>query len=108
MPVLTHASLFRSRLMLAAPLTALLLAGNASADEVHLHDGRVLVGKVTKKGDDTLEIATYDGVVVVAADQVAETFSDDDLRQRLAGLARGTNDSPFANLQLAVHARSFG
>ncbi len=108
MPAPARQGSFLSRLtLLAAGATALALAATARADEVRLHDGRVLVGKVTKKGD-KLEVATCDGVVVVAADQVAQHSNDDELRQRLKALASGTNDSAFAHLQLAMQARAFG
>lgn len=98
--------LSRHCLALAAAACAL-LAPLARADEVRLHDGRVLVGKVTMKGD-TWEIATRDGDVVVQRQDVAQHTDDARLRQRLAELAKSADDSPFANLQLATTARATG
>ena len=90
--------------------TALLLglaAAALPADEVRMHDGRVLVGKVTERGDN-LQIATRDGVVVVASKDVARHRKDAELRASLAEQARAAGDSRFAHLQLAAQARSFG
>jgi hypothetical protein len=84
---------------------ALLSAAPARADEVRLHDGRVLVGKVVKK-EGRLEITTRDGVIVVAEHDVAERIEDDALRQRLASMARAADDSAFAQLQLATAAHA--
>ncbi len=86
-------------------LCALLSAAPARADEVRLHDGRVLVGKVVKK-EGRLEITTRDGVIMVAEQDVAERIEDDALRQRLAGMARAADDSAFAQLQLATAAHA--
>lgn len=90
--------------------TALLLGLSAAAlpaDEVRMHDGRVLVGRVTERGDN-LQIATRDGVVVVASKDVARHRKDAELRGSLAEQARTTGDSRFAHLQLAMQARAFG
>lgn len=72
-----------------------------------MHDGRVLVGKVTEQGDN-LQIATRDGVVVVANKDVARRRKDAELRASLAEQARSAGDSRFAHLQLAMQARAFG
>lgn len=72
-----------------------------------MHDGRVLVGKVTERGDN-LQIATRDGVVVVASKDVARHRKDAELRRGLAEQARTAGDSRFAHLQLAGQARAFG
>ncbi len=95
----------RSVIVLLAAATG--LAGLARADEVRLHDGRVLVGKVADKGD-SLEVTTRDGVVVVDKSEVLDHATDADLRARLAQQARETGDSAFAQLQLATLARASG
>lgn len=90
--------------------TALLLGLATTAlpaDEVRMHDGRVLVGKVSERGD-KLQIATRDGVVVVASKDVARHRRDAELRASLAEQARSAGDSRFAHLQLAAQARAFG
>lgn len=88
-------------LLLAAPLPRL------AADEVRLDDGRVLVGKVTERGD-TLEIETRDGVVVVPKARVTSHRDDAELRRELAAKAREVGDSSFAQVQLARDARAWG
>lgn len=72
-----------------------------------MQDGRVLVGKVTERGD-KLEIATRDGVVVVASKDVARHRKDAALRSLLAEQAKAAGESRFAHLQMAVQARAFG
>ena len=104
---LPSGSFLRRQPLLAAALAALLLVPAARADEVRLHDGRVLVGKVVKKGD-TLEVTTRDGVVVVQASEVLLHSTDETLRQNLVQLARSAGDTAFANLQLAMQARACG
>lgn len=90
------------------PLAILvLLAAGAAADEVRLHDGRVLVGRVIAR-DGRLEITTRDGVIVVAEQEVAERIPEATLRERLARLARSADDSAFAQLQLAMQAHQSG
>lgn len=87
---------------------ALARPGLAHADEVRLHDGRVLVGEVTRQGDKTLTIHTRDGAVVVNADQVAAIRTADTLREDLAAMARNAGKTRFAALNLAAQARAYG
>lgn len=108
MPIHALPSRPRSRFLhLGTALLLGLTAADLPADEVRMHDGRVLVGKVTERGDN-LQIATRDGVVVVASKDVARRRKDAELRASLAEQARGAGDSRFAHLQLAAQARSFG
>lgn len=102
-----HSFPFLRRLVLRAAAATLGLCPLALADEVRLHDGRVLVGKVVQKGD-TLEVTTRDGVVVVQQSEVRERIADETLRANLAALARTAGDTTFANLQLAMQARASG
>jgi hypothetical protein len=88
-------------------LCVALLPAPANADEVRLHDGRVLVGKVAEKGD-TLEITTRDGVVVVARQSVRSHRRDEELRAELNQLAKDAGDTAFAHLHLAIQARNYG
>jgi len=89
-------------------LTALLaISAPARADELRLHDGRVLVGKVVEKGD-RLEITTRDGVVAMAKKDVAGWRKDGELRAALATQAKTAGDTAFAHLNLAVQARAYG
>lgn len=87
--------------------TFLAIAAGLRADEVRLDDGRVLVGKVTEKGD-RLEIETTDGVVVVPKVQVVSRRTDEQLRADLATAARTAGDTPHAHLHLAMRARDYG
>ncbi|MGB3967934.1 MAG: hypothetical protein WBO45_14465 [Planctomycetota bacterium] len=102
----------RRRLSPLLPFAILFAATTVSADEVRLHDGRVLVGTVVKKQKDgvveSLEITTRDGVVSVRASEVLQHLTDDELRKKLAETARGAEDSTFAHLQLALQARAWG
>lgn len=108
-PIMTRAPVrvgpFR-RLVVAA-LAIVSLSPAATADEVRMLDGRVLVGKVTEKGGN-LEIVTRDGTVVVANKDVAERRRDPQLRERLAEMARTAGDTTFAHLNLAMQARTYG
>ncbi|MBX3462462.1 MAG: hypothetical protein KF830_04785 [Planctomycetes bacterium] len=85
----------------------LALCSALSADELRLDDGRVLVGKVTTRGD-VLEVATRDGTVAVHRDRVVAHRTEAQLRQVLADKAREVGATPFASLQLAVQARAYG
>ena len=80
----------------------------ANADELKLDDGRVLVGKVVAKDKDTLEVTTYDGVVLVPLAKVVGRRTDDELRGALADEARKHDQSTFSQLQLAGFARDWG
>ncbi|MBL8756657.1 MAG: hypothetical protein JNK15_25400 [Planctomycetes bacterium] len=100
-----HSPSPRSRLVALLALFA--FAQAASADEVRLHDGRVLVGSVTKKGD-TLEVATRDGVVVVQSQEVKSHLDETALRQKLAERQRALPDTTWSQLQLAIEARGYG
>lgn len=84
-----------------------LFAAPAAADEVRLHDGRVLVGKVAEKGD-TLEITTRDGVVVVPLQSVRGRRTDGELRTELQQRAKEAGDTAFAHLHLGKQARDYG
>lgn len=88
-------------------ISAVLLAATASADEVRLLDGRVLVGAVTKSAD-ALTVTTKQGPVTVALADVREHRTDDDLRRALAEAARAAGEAPFAQLQLAQRAHACG
>jgi len=97
----------RPSFVLLLPLALLALAGPASADELRLHDGRVLVGKVAEKGE-RLEVTTRDGIVALAKKDVSSWRKDGELRQALAAQAKPAGDSTFAHLNLAMQARAFG
>lgn len=84
-----------------------LLLGAARADEIRLLDGRILVGKVERRGD-VYEIMTRDGVVRVQKGEIERHRTDDELRAELLQLQQGLPDSPFARLQLAIQARAYG
>ncbi|MEC7583086.1 MAG: hypothetical protein VYE77_02100 [Planctomycetota bacterium] len=82
----------------------LLLCASSLADEVRLKDGRVLYGKVRTVGQH-YEVSTRMGVVRVSRDQLAgDIIADSELRARLGRLAKQSNDSAFAHLQLATQA----
>ncbi|MCR9247953.1 MAG: hypothetical protein NXI31_23225 [bacterium] len=96
----------RAMLLAAAPT---FLMGTATADELRLDDGRVLVGKVVeKKKEQVYEIHTRDGLVVVPAAKVAEHTKDAALRLRLADAKKNADSSAFSFLQLAIRAHSYG
>jgi hypothetical protein len=84
-----------------------LLPPAARADEVRLHDGRVLVGKVTERGG-VLEIETRDGIVRVNRAEVANQRTDTELREDLRREAADKPDTPFHHLHLAARARGWG
>jgi len=99
-----------SRSFLSFAIAIATATSAASADEVRLDDGRVLIGKVVVKkvdGKEMLEVTTYDGVVVVPRD-TAEWIPDDQLRIKLADRARTAGSTAFAHLQLAIDARAYG
>lgn len=103
-PVLNSSRLF------AACSTALILSLPAVGQEVmelRLKDGRVLVGKVAKKGDN-YEVRTYDGNVTIKKSDVSERHSRADLLAKLRGKAKTSGDSAFAHLNLAKLAREYG
>jgi hypothetical protein len=92
------------------PIALLLLLAAAPpvrADEIRLDDGRVLVGKVTERGEQ-IEIATRAGTVVVLASKVVGRRRDAELRAALAETERAAPDTPFSHLQLASRALGFG
>jgi hypothetical protein len=96
-----------AQLLCRGAAALLLAAAPASADEVRLLDGRVLVGAVSRTADG-LVVATRDGAVAVALADVREHRTDDQLRQALAESARSAGDTPFAHLQLAQRAHGCG
>lgn len=84
-----------------------LLVAPALADEIKLRDGRVLVGTVREVGA-SLRVQTTDGVVTVAASEVLERRTDDELRGAFAQLEERAGDSAFERLELAREARRHG
>ncbi len=84
-----------------------LAAATCLADEVRLKDGRVLVGKVERQGD-ALVVTTRDGAVRVPEAEVAAIRPEAELRRELRKMEQGVPDSPFAHLQLAAQARTWG
>ena len=89
-------------------LSALLaLFGTLRADEVRLHDGRVLIGTVKAVGDQ-LRVTTRDGVVEVSASEVQRIRTDDELRAELARLADRAGDGSHGCIELARLARDYG
>ncbi|MFT4513744.1 MAG: hypothetical protein ACI91B_002450 [Planctomycetota bacterium] len=96
--------------LLALCSTALILALPVAAQKVmqlHLKDGRVLVGKVKTK-DKSYEVTTYDGSVTVAFHDVAQDFDHTQLLNKLRTRAKTSGDSAFAHLNLAKVAREYG
>ncbi len=93
---------------LAVPvLLAVTLGASLAAQEVRLTDGRVLYGTTTKIADG-LRITTQDGPVVVDATEIARVRTKSALRAELKRLAAGRQQSAFAQLELARHARRLG
>ena len=96
--------------LLAIYATSLILAFPIACQEVmqlHLKDGRVLVGKVASKGDN-YEVSTYDGSVTVAKFDVAAKSSHAELLAKLRQKAKASGDSAFAHLNIAKIAREYG
>ncbi len=92
-------------LLLPALLCA---AGNLSADEVTLEDGRVLVGKTRQVGESLL-VETLDGEQRIALSSIKRIRTDDDLRLALDQLAmRSGAGSCHAQLELARLGRDWG
>lgn len=89
------------------PLSLLVLAPLAHADQVWLRDGRVLVGDTETHGE-TLIVATLNGEVRVPRDQVLRIRSEQDLRSELSGLIARCDAAPFARVELARTARDWG
>ena len=86
----------------------LLFCATSLADEVRLKDGRVLYGKVRAVGQH-YEVTTRMGVVRIARDQLAaDIVADTELRSRLNRLAKQSQESAFAQLQLATQAHRWG
>lgn len=83
---------------LLAPLTG---------QELRLKDGRVLVGKLTERGDN-YEVETREGSVLVPQAAVSSRADVEDLRRRLRDKAEASGDSAFAHLQLGMLAREMG
>ncbi|MGK0156448.1 MAG: hypothetical protein ACI9SE_003417, partial [Neolewinella sp.] len=90
----------------AAIILALPAAGQ-EVMELRLKDGRILVGKVTTKGDN-LEVSTYDGSVTVAVVDVVDRRGRAKLLGKLREKAKTSGDSAFAHLHLAKAARQYG
>lgn len=96
--------------LLALCSAAVILALPAASQEVmelRLKDGRILVGKVTTKGDN-LEVTTYDGSVTVAQVDVVDRRGRAKLLGKLREKAKTSGDSAFAHLHLAKVAREYG
>jgi len=111
--VLRSSHLLASHLLarqLLAACSALVLAMPLAAQDVtqlHLKDGRVLVGKVKTKGDN-YEVTTYDGSVTIAQSNVVKTFPRAKLLEKLRTKAKSCGDSAFAHLNLAKVSREYG
>jgi len=98
-----------------ASVAALALALPAAAQklmELRLNDGRVLVGKVVKKGE-TLEVRTHDGSVIVAEQDVAGRRDRGQLTTAFKAMMKKTlakkgSDTTFARVNLAKAAREYG
>lgn len=98
-----------------ASVAALALALPAAAQELmelRLNDGRVLVGKVVKKGK-TMEVRTHDGSVFVADQDIADrrdrralTLAFKDKMKKV--LAKKGSDTTFSRVNLAKAAREYG
>lgn len=101
----------RSNTLAGLSLSAIALVSFAPSgsgpDEVRTHDGRVLVGDVTKKGS-VLIIRTRTGEVQVSQDEVAGIRDESELRTELKRLAKGRTDDAFSNFELAKVAYSYG
>ena len=78
-----------------------------SPDEVHLRDGRVLVGAVVPKGE-VLAIHTRTGVVEVAAEEIASRRTEAELRAEVERLAAARGDDALGHLELARLSRDYG
>ena len=78
-----------------------------SLKELRLKDGRVLVGKVSVKGD-KLDVSTGSGNFTVAQTDVAATRSGEQLLRDLRKKAKTSGNSAFAHLNLAKLAREYG
>ncbi len=86
---------------------ALTLATAASADEVRLKDGRVLIGKAKVDGD-VVRVVTDDGTERFALADVLRIRPDRELRAELAALAEQAGRKPHAHLGIADQARRWG
>lgn len=95
--------------MLANFLAALsvLVPALPHPDEVRTTDGRVLVGKVARKGE-ALEIRTRSGTVVIDQAEVEAIRTEKELRAELKRLAGQTDPSAFAHFELAKTALGYG
>lgn len=78
-----------------------------SLKELRLKDGRVLVGKVSVKGD-KLDVTTDSGNFTVAQTDVASSRSGEQLLRDLRKKAKTSGNSAFAHLNLAKLAREYG
>jgi hypothetical protein len=76
-------------------------------DEVHLRDGRVLVGAVVGSGE-RVAIHTRAGVIEVAAAEITSRRSEDELRAEVERLAAARGDDALGHLELARLARDYG
>lgn len=87
---------------------AALLPLPLAADEIHLKDGRTLIGSTRKVGN-TLLIKTRDGAVRVPMSSVVRIREDKELREELQDMAsRGHAGTAHFQLGLAKQARDWG
>lgn len=110
MAFLNPAKVLRPLNLLQLSAAALLLALPASAQELmelRLKDGRVLVGKVVKKGD-TRVVRTHEGNVTVAESDIVTSRKRSELMSVFKNLAKKSGSSTFAHVNLAKAARDYG
>jgi hypothetical protein len=88
-------------------LSFCLLSASGRCDELHLKDGRVLVGSVRAVGE-TFEVQTREGLVRVPQRLVVRHLLDSELRKDFEKLADRVGDGPHDHLRLAIEARRHG
>ena len=93
--------------LIVATLALNLPAAAQELMELRLKDGRVLVGKVAKKGD-TMEVRTHDGNVMVAASDISKSRKKSDLMKAFRALAKKSGSTMYAHINLAKSARDYG
>jgi len=91
----------------AAAMVLAMPATGQGLMELRLKDGRVLVGKVVKKGD-TMEVRTHGGNVRIAVTDIAKSRKRTELMQAFKALANKSGNSMFAHVNLAKAARDYG
>jgi hypothetical protein len=102
-----HAGL--AALVVACGLAAQDAGGDGRLTELRLQDGSVVVGRVELAADDAIRVATRDGEVVVAVDDVVRRREEDELRASFARLEAGTEGTTaFGETALAAAAWRLG